>query len=47
MPSFFAAFERIGSTMPMPCAPPGARCDVFGGVLVSTVRPRQRIVSGW
>ena len=32
--------------MPMPCMPPGARCDVFGGVLVSTVRPRHRIVSG-
>src|SRR5215467_4489861 len=27
--------------------PPGARCEVFGGVLVSTVRPRQRIVCGW
>src|SRR5690348_11230387 len=33
--------------MPMPCMPPGARCDVFGGVLVSTVSPRHRMVSGW
>ena len=32
-----AAFARIGSMMPMPCMPPGARCEVFGGVLVSTV----------
>ncbi len=23
--------------MPMPCIPPGARCDVFGGVLVATL----------
>jgi hypothetical protein len=36
----------IGSMMPTPCMPPGARCDTLGGVLVTTVRPRQRIVSG-
>ena len=29
------------------CSPPGARCDVGGGVLVSTERPRKRIASGW
>ena len=39
--------EMIGSMMPWPCIPPGARCDVRGGVLVRTVMPRQRMAIGW
>ena len=31
----------------MPCIPPGALCALRGGVLVSTVTPRQRMAGGW
>ncbi len=31
-----AALVSIGSKRPLPCMPPGARCETFGGVLVST-----------
>ena len=47
MPSWRAALARIGSMMAFCCMPPGERCEVRGGVLVSTERPRKRIASGW
>ena len=31
----------------MPCMPPGWLCETRGGVLVSTVTPRQRMAGGW
>ena len=37
----------IGSMIVMPCMPPGELCALRGGVLVSTVTPRQRMACGW
>jgi hypothetical protein len=46
IPSFRAAFPRIGSISALPWKPPGARCAPRGGVLVNTDRLRHRIVIG-
>ena len=46
-PSWRAALASTGSRMAFCCIPPGERCDVRGGLLVSTDRPRKRIASGW
>ena len=37
----------IGAISELPCIPPGARCAPRGGVLVSTLIERHRIVWGW
>ena len=47
MPSWRAAFDMIGSNSAIACTPPGPRCDVRGGVFVMTVRPRNRMLTGW
>jgi hypothetical protein len=35
-----------GSSIADACSPPGARCATRGGVFVSTLMPRKRMVSG-
>ena len=44
--SWRAALARIGSISALPWNPPGARCAPRGGVFVSTVTLRHRIVIG-
>ena len=46
-PSLRAALARMGSMMTIPWMPPGELCALRGGVLVSTVTPRQRMACGW
>jgi hypothetical protein len=46
IPSCLAALATTGSKSPFACMPPGARCDVRGGVFVSTVMPRHFIAIG-
>ena len=41
--SLRAASSIIGSNITDACRPPGARCEVAGGVLVATEMPRKRM----
>ena len=46
-PSLRAASSIIGSNITEACRPPGARCEVPGGVLVATDTPRKRMFGTW
>jgi hypothetical protein len=45
-PSCRAALLISGSSIELPCIPPGPRCAQRGGVLVATERPRNRSAIG-